>query len=139
MRMAKACGATRLMIYGDSNLVVPQTMKDCEATADNIIAYRNLYNLLEGEFDGYELNHVARANNEEPDALANIGSTRGPIPPGDFLEQIDHRSIKPKKPLGPSTSTAGDGVAAPADPAAPAAAGALDEVLLVEPVWMGPS
>jgi len=27
MRMAKACGATRLMIYGDSNLVVQQTMK----------------------------------------------------------------------------------------------------------------
>ena len=27
MRMAKACGATRLMIYGDSNLVMQQTMK----------------------------------------------------------------------------------------------------------------
>ena len=134
MRMAKACGATRLMIYGDSNLIVQQTMKDCEATADNMIAYRNLYNLLEGEFDGCELNYVARANNEEADALANIGSTRGPIPPGVFLEQIDHRSIKPNKPLGPPTSTAGAEVAAPTDPAAPANAGAPEEVLLVEPV-----
>ena len=35
MCMAKACGATRLIIYGDSNLVVQQTMKDCEAVADN--------------------------------------------------------------------------------------------------------
>ena len=27
MRMAKACGATHLDIYGDSNLVIEQTMK----------------------------------------------------------------------------------------------------------------
>ena len=36
MHMAKACGATRLIIYGDSNLVVQQTMKDFEAIADNM-------------------------------------------------------------------------------------------------------
>ena len=39
MRMAKNCGATHLMIYGDSNLVVQQTMKECNAVADNMIAY----------------------------------------------------------------------------------------------------
>ena len=77
---------------------------------------------------------MARAHNEESNTLANIGSTRGPIPPGVSLEQIDHRSIKPKKPLGPSTSTTGAEVAAPADPTTPAAAGAPEEVLLVEPV-----
>ena len=108
-------------------------MKACESTSDNMIAYRDLYNLLEGEFDGCELNHVARTNNEEADALANIGSTRGPIPPSVFLQQIDHRSIKPKKPLGPSTSTTRAEVAAPAGRAAPAAAGAPVEVMLVEP------
>ena len=31
MKMAKECGADRLMIYGDSNLVVQQTMKECDA------------------------------------------------------------------------------------------------------------
>src|SRR5664279_2703240 len=41
MCMAKACGATRLMIYGDSNLVVQQTMKACDAVSDNMIAYRD--------------------------------------------------------------------------------------------------
>ena len=50
MRMAKNCGATHLMIYGDSNLVVQQTMKECDAVADNMIAYRDLYNILEGNF-----------------------------------------------------------------------------------------
>jgi hypothetical protein len=57
-------------------------------------AYRDLYNLLEGEFDGCELSHIGRGSNEEADTLANIGSTRSPIPPGMFLEQIDHRSTK---------------------------------------------
>ena len=63
MRMAKACGATRLIIYGNSNLVVQQTMKDFEAVTDNMSAYQKLYNILEGEFDGCELNYIAQANN----------------------------------------------------------------------------
>ena len=58
MRMAKALGCTRLMIYGDSNLVVQQMMKACDAIADNMIAYRDLYNTLEGGFDGCELWHI---------------------------------------------------------------------------------
>ena len=47
MRMAKVCGATRIIIYGDSNLVVQQTMKECDADAENMVAYRELYNQLE--------------------------------------------------------------------------------------------
>ena len=98
MCMAKACGATRLMIYGDSNLVVQQGMKLCDAVNDNMVAYRDLYNALEGEFDGCELNHIGRASNEEADALANIGPTRAQVPTGVFLEQINERSIKVKPP-----------------------------------------
>src|SRR3954466_6959019 len=40
MRMEKTCGATRLIIYGDSNLVGQQAMRDCDCrrnvTADAI-------------------------------------------------------------------------------------------------------
>src|SRR3954470_6538483 len=97
MRMAKTCGATRLVIYGDSNLVVQHAMRDCDAVADNMAAYQKLYNTLEGNFDGGELNYVTKANNTEADELANIGSTRGPIPPGVFLESISQRSIKPRR------------------------------------------
>jgi ribonuclease HI len=43
MRMAKACGATHLKIFGDSNLVVQQVMDHCDAVSDNMTAYRNLY------------------------------------------------------------------------------------------------
>src|SRR3954468_9936472 len=61
MRMAKTCGATRLVIYGDSNLVVQQVMRDCDAVADNMAAYHKLYNTLEVSFDGCELNYISRA------------------------------------------------------------------------------
>ena len=69
-------------------------MRDCNAIADNMAAYQKLYNALEGSFDGCELNYITRANNTEADELANIGSTRGPIPPSVFLESISQRSIK---------------------------------------------
>ena len=71
-------------------------MKACDVVCDNMIAYRDMYDLMEGSFDGCELCHVGRASNEEADMLANIGSTCAPIPPGVFLEQIDHRSVKIK-------------------------------------------
>src|SRR4051812_27318285 len=69
-------------------------MRNCDAIADNMTAYQKLYNALEGSFDGCELNYITRAYNTEADELANIGSTRGPIPPGVFLESISQRSIK---------------------------------------------
>src|SRR3954466_6854854 len=80
MRMAKVCGATHLIIYGDSNLVVQQTMNECDAHSANMIAYRALYNSLKGGFNDCELRHVGRESNEEADKLANIGSTCAPVP-----------------------------------------------------------
>jgi ribonuclease HI len=97
MKMAKACGATRLKIFGDSNLVVQQVMNRCDAISENMTAYRNLYYYLEGAFDGCEVSHVSRASNEEVDNLANIRSQCLPIPPGVFWEEIMERSIKHSK------------------------------------------
>jgi ribonuclease HI len=42
MKMAKAYGATRLKIFGDSNVVIQQVMNKCDAISDNMTAYRNL-------------------------------------------------------------------------------------------------
>ena len=64
MQMATALGCTRLMIYGDSNLVVQQTTKACDAIVDNMVAYHDLYNILEGSFERYELRHIGRESNE---------------------------------------------------------------------------
>jgi hypothetical protein len=64
MKMAKACGATRLKIFGDSNLVVQQVMNHCDAISDNMTAYRNLYYYLERIFDGCKVSHINRASNK---------------------------------------------------------------------------
>jgi ribonuclease HI len=39
MKMAKVCGATRLKIFGDLNLVVQQVMNKCDAISDNTETY----------------------------------------------------------------------------------------------------
>jgi ribonuclease HI len=102
MRMAKACGTTRLEIYGDSNLIVQQSMNMCDAVSDNMIAYREMSRLMEGKFEGYELKHIGRASNEEADTLANIGSACSAMPDGVFYEVINQRSSKVKT-LAPPT------------------------------------
>jgi ribonuclease HI len=135
MKMANACGATRLKIFGDSNLVVQQLMNKCNAISDNMIAYINLYYYLEGTFDGCKVSHVSRASNEEADNLANIGSQCLPIPQGVFWEEIIERSIKNNK-----TSTTeeqgqhevtglGAGKASTAEP---------EEVMMIKETWMQP-
>jgi ribonuclease HI len=55
MHMAKACGATRIKIHGDSNLIAQEVMKECDATCANMIAYRAMYDKLEGDFEGCEV------------------------------------------------------------------------------------
>jgi hypothetical protein len=96
MRMAKACGATCIKIHGDSNLITQQVMKECDATCANMIAYRAMYDKLEGNFEGCEVTHIGRESNKEADNFANIGSKCLPIPPGVFFEEIFECSIKIK-------------------------------------------
>jgi hypothetical protein len=138
MKMAKACEATRLRIFGDSNLVVQQVMNRCDAISDNMMVYRNLYYCLEGTFDGCEVSHVSRASNEEADNLANIGSQCLPISSGVFLEEIVKRSIKGSKSWTPGEPsqhpTTGSGAGKPgkeniAEP---------KEVMMIEETWMQP-
>jgi ribonuclease HI len=132
MKMAKACGATQLKIFGDSNLVVQQVMNQCNAITDNMTTYRNLYYYLEGTFNGCEVSHVSR----EADNLANIGSQCLPIPPGVFWEEIIERTIKHSKSLTtgePSQHpTTGSGAGKPGT----GSTSEPEEVMMVEETWM---
>ena len=110
--------------------MVQQTMKACDAIADNMIAYRDLYNVMEGSFEGCELRHIGRESNEKADILANLGSTKAQVPPVVFLECIEHRSIKEKR--APPTSTA------PAKSKTPSTEDPPVEVPLIEPTWTQP-
>jgi ribonuclease HI len=60
MKMARACGATHLKIFRDSNLVVQQVMNRHDTINNNMMAYKNLYHYLEGTFDGCEVSHISR-------------------------------------------------------------------------------
>jgi ribonuclease HI len=105
MRMAKAYGATRIKIHGDSNLIAQQVMKECDATCANMITYHAIYDKLEGDFEGCEVTHIGRESNEEADNLANIGSKCLPIPPVVFFKEIFERSVKIKPVIDPALAT----------------------------------
>jgi ribonuclease HI len=140
MRMARACGATRIKIHGDSNLIAQQVMKECDATCANMIAYRAMYDKLEGNFEGCEVTHIRRESNEEADNLANIGSKCLPIPPGVFFEEIFERSVKIKPAIDPTLATRSGanhlGSAPEAGKEDPSKQTAT--VMLVEAVWTKP-
>jgi hypothetical protein len=105
MCMAKAFGTTRITIHDNLNLIAQQVMKKCDATCTNMIAYRAMYDKLEGNFEGCEVTHIGRESNEEADNLSNIGSKCLPIPPGVFFEEIFERSIKIKPTIDPALAT----------------------------------
>jgi hypothetical protein len=141
MRMAKACGATRIKIHSDSNLIAQQVMKECDATCANMIAYCAMYDKLEGNFEGCEVTHIGRESNEKADNFANIGSKCLLIPPGVFFEEIFEQSIKIKPvTVDPALATRSganrsEGITAAEkeDPSKQTAT-----VMLVEAVWMKP-
>jgi ribonuclease HI len=135
MKMAKACRATRLKIFGDSNLVVQQVMNKCDAINENMTAYRNLYYYLEGTFDGCKVLHVSRASNEEAGNLANIGSQCLPVPQRVFWEEIVERSIKNSK-----TSTTEEQGQHQTTGLGANKKGTVEpeEVMMIEETWMQP-
>jgi hypothetical protein len=80
------------------------------------------------------LKHIGRANNEEADTLANIGSTWSAIPDGVFYEVTNQCSIKVKPPAPPTQSTTDSGVA-PKAVEENIVIGPSQQDLLLEPVW----
>jgi hypothetical protein len=112
-------------------------MNLCDASSDNMIAYQQMYQSMEAQFEGCELKHIGRASNEEADALANIGSTCSPIPDGVFYEVITQRSIKFKTSTPLETSATDAGVT-PQKAAEDVIDGSSQQVLLLKPLWIEP-
>jgi ribonuclease HI len=140
MRMAKACGATRIKIHRDSNLIAQQVMKECDATCVNMIAYRAMYDKLEGDFEWCEVTHIGRESNEEADNLAIIGSKCLPIPPGVLFEEIFERSVKIKPAIDPVLATRSGAKQTNPTPAAGTEylSKEATTIMLVEAVWTKP-
>lgn len=103
LRIAKSLGITRLIIYGDSALVVHQASGDWDCNSDNMGAYCKVLRKLAGGFRGIEFQHIVRSKNEHADKLSKIGSARSAVPPGVFIEDLRLPSImeeEDKVPLG---------------------------------------
>jgi ribonuclease HI len=74
LRIAAELGIRRLEVRSDSHLIVGQVMKDSSYHDPKMAAYCRKVCRLKEKFDGLELNHIPRRDNEAADALAKIAS-----------------------------------------------------------------
>ena len=49
---------------------------------------------LKNKFSGMEIHHVDYDNNVGADVLSKLGSTRAAVPPGVFVHELHHPSVK---------------------------------------------
>ena len=49
---------------------------------------------LENKFSGLEIHHIDRDNNVGADVLSKLGSTQVAVPPGVFVHELHHPSVK---------------------------------------------
>jgi hypothetical protein len=86
-------GIKRLMVYGDSQVVISQINKDWYCSTDSMGKYCTVVRKLEGKFEGLEFHHVKRDRNAAVDALLKLGSSRAQVPPGVFVQEVPRPSI----------------------------------------------
>jgi ribonuclease HI/transposase InsO family protein len=86
-------GIKRLMVYGDSLVVISQINKEWDCSSDSMGKYCTTIRKLEDKFEGLKFHHVERDRNTAADVLSKLGSSRTQVPPGVFVQEIPHPSI----------------------------------------------
>jgi ribonuclease HI len=86
LKIAIEIGIRRLDVWGDSQLVIDQAMKNASCHDDKMEAYCKAVRALEDKFYGIELNLVPRRYYEEADELTKIASGRITVPPNVLVE-----------------------------------------------------
>jgi ribonuclease HI len=94
LRIATFLRIKRLLVYGDSAMVINQVNKDWDYTKDNMDAYCAEVRKLEKIFHGLEILHVLRDSNVAADVLAKLGSDSAKVLLGVFVEELPSPSIK---------------------------------------------
>jgi ribonuclease HI len=94
LRLAISLGIKRLLVYGDSLLVVQQVNKEWDCNKEMMEAYVQELRKLENKFSGLEVHHMLREHNVGADILSKLGSTRAQVPPGVFVQELKQPSIK---------------------------------------------
>jgi ribonuclease HI len=101
LRLAASLGIKRLLVYGDSAVVINQVNKSWDRNKDNMDAYCLEVRKLENKFYGLEFHHIVRDNNVAADVLSKLGSTRAQVPAGVFVHELHTPSIP--EPAPPTT------------------------------------
>ncbi|XP_066316553.1 uncharacterized protein [Miscanthus floridulus] len=94
LHIAVELGVKRLMVYGDSTLVINQLNKDWSYSSEKMDSYCAEIRRFEGKFYGIEYHHVARDHNQIADQLSKIGSSRTAVLLGVFIQDLLVPSIK---------------------------------------------
>jgi ribonuclease HI len=94
LRLAISLGIKRLLVYGDSLLVVQQVNKEWDCNKETMEAYVQEVRKLESNFSGLDVHHVLREHNVGADVLSKLGSTRAQVPSGVFVQEVKQPSIK---------------------------------------------
>ncbi|XP_066320150.1 uncharacterized protein [Miscanthus floridulus] len=97
LRIAVELDVKRLMVYGDSALVINQRNKDWSCSSEKMDVYYAEIRKLEGKFYGIEYHHMVRDQNQPADHLSKIGLSHVPVPPGVFVQDLLVPSIKEEK------------------------------------------
>ena len=131
LRMAISLGVRRLMVYGNSDIVVNQVMKEWDVGSPAMTGYCNAVRKLENKFEGLELHYIPRLKNQAADELAKIGSKREAIPSNVFLQHIHSPSVweDPFTQESPQPKSTTD----PTEVEIPAVVDLVMEVLVVTP------
>jgi ribonuclease HI len=74
--IAISLAVKRLMVYGDSLVVISQINKDWDCSTDSMGKYCTAIRKLEDKFEGLEFHHVERDRNVAAYALSKLGSSR---------------------------------------------------------------
>ena len=93
LRIAIDLGIRKLIIKGDSQLVVKQVNKDYQSPL--MEAYVDEVRKLEEHFDGLQMDHIPRAQNDIADELSKLAAKRFPVEPGNFVLQLTQPSVAP--------------------------------------------
>jgi ribonuclease HI len=93
LNIAVSLSIKKLMVYGDSLVVISQINKDWDCSTDSMGTYCTAVQKLEDKFEGFEFHHMERDRNATTDALSKLGSSRAQAPPGIFVQEISQPSI----------------------------------------------
>jgi ribonuclease HI len=88
LRLAISLGIKRLLVYGDSLLVVQQVNKN------TMYVYVTKIRKLENKFSGLDIHHVIRDNIVGANVLLRLGSDRANVPLGVFFHELHHPSSR---------------------------------------------